>query len=73
MKKEDIERAQKALERQERRYKKQNEYIKDKYDRVSVILPKGTKERIQSFSGSVNSFIADSVIEKLERLEGLKK
>ena len=45
---------------------------KDKrsYDRVSVTLPKGTKERIKATGESINGFIIRSVIAELERLEG---
>ena len=39
---------QKAVDTLQKRYKKQNEYIKNSYDRISVTLPKGTKERIKA-------------------------
>lgn len=51
------------------RYKKQNEHIKENYDRVSVTLPKGTKERIKEKGYSINGFIADAVVEKLDKDE----
>ena len=50
------------------RYKKQNDYIEQKFDRVSVTLPKGTKERIAAAGVSVNSFIKSAIIEKLESI-----
>ena len=50
------------------RYKKQNDYIEQKFDRVSVTLPKGTKERMSAAGVSVNSFIKSAIIEKLESL-----
>lgn len=47
--------AQKATEK----YKKEN------YDRVLVMLPKGTKEQIQNTGESVNGFINKAVFERL--------
>lgn len=61
--------AQKRLEKQ---YKRQNEYIKNAYDRISVTLPKGTKERIQATGESVNGYITRLVLEDLERQEPKK-
>lgn len=51
------------------RYKRQNEHIKENYDRVSVTLPKGTKDRIKERGYSINGFISDAVIEKLDKDE----
>lgn len=53
-------------------YKRQNLYIKDKYDRVSITLPAGTKERIkaernQSINGYVNKLIADDLDRDVNR------
>lgn len=58
--------AQKRIAKQ---YKRQNEYIKDNYDRVSVTLPKGTKDRIKALGLTVNGIINDVVLAELERLE----
>lgn len=58
--------ARKTLKKQ---YQRQNEYIKTNYDRVSVTLPKGTKERITSAGYTVNAFIKESVLDRLEALE----
>lgn len=58
-----------AVERLNKQYKRQNEHIKESYDRVSATLPKGTKERIKSAGYSVNNFIVEAVHEKLDRLE----
>ena len=60
--KEAIER----VERQQRRIKRQNEHIKENYDRVSVTLPKGTKERIKVKGETVNGFITRLVLSALE-------
>ena len=59
--------AQKRLVKQ---YKRQNEHIKENYDRVSVTLPKGTTDRIKATGNSVNGYIKDVVLADLEKLEG---
>lgn len=50
-----------------------NDYIRDKYDRVNVTLPKGAKERIQtaarSTGESVNALIWRLLKAELDRLE----
>lgn len=46
-------------------------YVKDKYDRVVLTMPKGKKEGIQSCAArrsmSVNAYINAAVDEKMER------
>lgn len=39
------------------------------YDFVKVRLPKGTKEKIQSTGESINGFILQAVLEKLNSME----
>ena len=63
------EKALQALERQQKAYKKQNEWISANYDRQTVTMPKGTKDRIKSLGFSVNGFINDLVLKELDRLE----
>ena len=46
-------------------YKRQNDHIREHYDRVSVTLPKGTKEKITATGQSINGFINQAIIEKL--------
>ena len=42
----------------------------NKFDRVAVNLPKGTKERIKELTGkSCNAYISELVLAELERLE----
>ena len=65
------EKEKQKLEKLNARYKKQNEAIKEKYDRVSVTLPKGTKERIQARGETVNGYINRLILADLERLERL--
>ena len=55
-----------AKKRLENQYKRQNQHIKDNYDRVSITLPKGTKERIQAKGESLNGYINRLVAEDLE-------
>ena len=58
--------AKKILEKQ---YKRQNEHIKENYDRISVTLPKGTKERIKATGESINGYISRLVLADLERMQ----
>ena len=67
------EKEKQKLENLNKRYKKQNESIAEKYDRVSATLPKGTKKRIDALGLSVNGLINSSVLAELERLENCDK
>lgn len=58
-----------AKKRLERQYKRQNEHIKETYDRVSVTLPKGTKERIKAKGESINGYITRLVLADLDEPE----
>lgn len=61
--------AKEAIERvgrQKKRIKRQNEHIKENYDRVSVTLPKGTKESIKEHGETVNGLINKLVLEYLD-------
>ena len=69
MDKKTQEKALQALARQEKQYKRQNDYIKSAFDRVSVTLPKGTKEKITASGESVNGFINRLVKEYFESQE----
>ena len=48
-----------------------NKYVKEKYDRVNVTMPKGQKEAIQAHAEqrgeSVNGFIGRAIQETMER------
>ena len=63
------EREKQKLDNLNKRYKKQNEAIANKYDRISATLPKGTTERIKSLGLTVNGLINELVLAELERLE----
>ena len=53
-------------------YARQNEFVKNNYDRISVNVPKGTRDRIKAAIGegaSVNAWIVSLINQELERLE----
>lgn len=52
--------------RQQERIKRQNEKIKQNYDRVSITLPKGTKEKIIEKGETLNGLLNKLVLEWLE-------
>lgn len=58
-----------ALKRLEKQYKRQNDHIKNSYDRISCTLPKGTKERIIESGHTVNGLINKLVLEFLDNKE----
>ena len=60
-----------AKARLKKQYTRQNEHIKKNYDRVSITLPKGTKERIKAKGETVNGYIVRVVLDDLERSEEL--
>ena len=62
----------KMIENYKSRVKRQNEKAKENYDRISVMLPKGTKERIQAQGLTINGFVNQLVLEKLDELENNK-
>ena len=62
-----------AYKKTERLIKYNNEFNKSKYDRISLMLPKGKKEILQAAAGktgeSVNGLINRLIDAELERLE----
>ena len=62
----------KMIENYKSRVKRQNEKAKENYDRISVMLPKGTKDRIQAQGLPINGFVNQLVLEKLDELENNK-
>jgi hypothetical protein len=52
-----------ATEAQKRAIRKYEETV----DRINCRFPKGTKERITATGASLNAFIIEAVMEKLER------
>lgn len=48
-----------------------NKYVREKYDRINITMPKGRKEILQKASEalglSVNAFINEAIQERLDR------
>lgn len=59
----------KMIENYKSRVKRQNEKAKENYDRISVMLPKGTKDRIQAQGLTINGFVNQLVLDRLDELE----
>ena len=59
-----------AKRKLEERYNRQNEYNREKYDRVSVMFPSGyrdvVRDKAKSKGLSLNAFILEAVKEKME-------
>ena len=52
------------------RYKKQNDYNREKYERITVLAPPGTVERIKALGvKSVSKFALELLLAELERRE----
>ena len=64
--KETKEKALQALDRQKKQYSRQNDFIKNNYDRISVTLPKGTKDRITQLGETANGLINRLLLEYLD-------
>lgn len=58
-----------AKERIQKQYNRQNEFIKNNYDRIAVTVPKGTKERIKAQGEKPNTIINKLLLEWLEEKE----
>lgn len=48
-----------------------NKYMKENYDRINLIMPKGKKDDVQAYAAragqSVNAYINTAIDEKMER------
>ena len=55
---------------EEKQYRRQNEYNAAKYDKIGLMLPKGSKEKIKRAAEekhlSVNAFITELIKKELE-------
>lgn len=60
----------KVKEQRKKQFDRQNDFIKNSYDRINLTLPKGTKEQIKAAAGSasVNSWITSLITVELERI-----
>lgn len=64
------EKEKEQLEKLKVRYKKQNDKIKDNYDRISVTLPKGMKEEIKTKTGkSINALVNELLKNELKKYD----
>lgn len=67
MDKKTQEKALAALERQRKQYQRQNDFIKENYERISVTLPKGTKARIKEEGKTANGLINELINEHFNK------
>lgn len=54
------------------RIKRQNDTVKNNYDKISCTIPKGTKDKIRSHGYSVNTFVNEAIRRYLAYLEPAK-
>jgi len=69
----EIERLKEIAEKREKQLKRQNEYIKNNFDRLSITAPKGTKEKIKDLGFSINEYINMLIEKDLENRENTGK
>ncbi len=48
-------------EAKKHRYKRMNEWQKENVERISIVVPKGTKERITGHGYTVNKFVNEAI------------
>lgn len=58
-----------STEEIKKQIKENDDKVKENYDRISVMLPKGTKDRIQAQGLTINGFVNQLVLDKLDELE----
>lgn len=64
-----------AVEKLQKQYARQNDFIKNNYDRIALTTPPGTKERIKAAIGagsSVNAWINALIEKELKKQERRK-
>ena len=59
----------KIIENYKKRIKRQNEKARENWDSITCKLPKGTKDRIQAQGLTINGFVNQLVLERLDELE----
>lgn len=67
------EKEREKLDNLNKRYKRQNEKIKENYDRISALLPKGTNKRIEELGIKKNALVKRLVLAELNRLEEVRE
>lgn len=62
-----------AKRKLEAQYNRQNEYNKKNYERVSLMLPAGEREKVraaaESQNMSMNAYIIEAIKEKMKNIE----
>lgn len=63
------EKALAALDRQRKQYARQNQFIKDNYERQTVTFPKGTKQALKdkgvnNINGFINGLVRNFIEDK---------
>ena len=58
-----------AKERLEKQYRRQNNFVKNNYDRISVTVPKGTRARIKATGETANGIISRLLLAWLDEQE----
>lgn len=70
---EELEKLRELDRKTKERYKKQNEYLAEKYDRINFTVPAGNKEKIREAAKragmSVNEFCSKAVLSAAEQSE----
>lgn len=59
-----------ALKRLSKQYKRQNEFIRESRDRITIVFPKGTKDRIRAHGESINGLVNRLVLGWLDDKDG---
>lgn len=55
-----------AVEKLQKRYAYNNNFIRTNYDRIALTMPKGTKERIAKTGMTANALIRDLLLSYLD-------
>lgn len=70
MDKKEIDKLIEMGQKQKERNKKQNDYLKTKYDRLNITIPFGSKERVEAAAKlagkSVNAYCSELIMNHVE-------
>lgn len=62
-----------AKRKLEEQYKRQNEYNKKNYERVSLMFPAGKRDKVRAAASaegkSLNAYILEAIEEKMNKIE----
>jgi len=51
--------------------KQKNDYTKENYDRISVVVPKGIKDKIKALADGKKTSVNDIIVQSIESHTGL--